>query len=896
VNAAERLADVLAVLCRRPSSNRQKVLIVIDQFEQWLHGHGQEMDISELLFALRQPDGESVAVLLLVRDDFWMGTSRVFEKLYINLDPDRNTRAVDLFDIDHAQYVLRRFGQAFGKLPDAAAAETEDQRQFLNQAVHELSENGRVISVRLSLFADLMKDRPWTLRSLFDMGGAAGVGLRFLEETFGSRSAVPERRALEKSARALLGSLLPETGTDIKAHVRADAQLAADCELPKGSRRFTRLLHILDHDLHLITPTETEQGNYYQLTHDYLIPQIEQWITFERRKSWRGRAKLCLEERTRQMQRWPQSRYVPSIVEYLSILLAVPRKRRRPEQQVLMRESAQVHGLRWGSTLAAMLVLVLGAFLYIAFNRRESRGQAMESIVANVLSASPDGLQYVLKSLQSEPDLAVPLLAHAFTQAAPNSRDGLHAAFALRFLGRGRELTVQQYLADSIASATPGECNNFITFLHPLTKSMRELLTDRFAAASDPEVKARFAIVLLHLGVSQPAELMLNGTDQVMLRTTFIHTFVDWHADLQTLRRSVSRSIILKDVDSLASLRSGLCSAVGLLKERPVGAEYTFLRDWLQWMFLSAPDGGTHSAADWALRQLGATVPYDRLTEATSEGQKRRWYTLSFDMTPEPIRITAVEVRPGKVTVPNLSDPEQPPTLISIDQPFFMLDREVWVDLFNAYYHDPDCPDSEKPEAWPGANPSYSPFGDCPVQSVSWYDAILFCNWLSGKLGRTKCYRRSGEKESMPHPKEPGQTCDVDVWEIVPGANGFRLPKDAEWILACQAGNTGLFCFGDDPHYLSDFASFASRRFTTSRGAEHLPNLFGLFDMHGNVHEWCWDTHLFQPRSPRVNPSRRAARGGSFQLPAPACASNQAVTLSPVGRSGVNGFRVVFAP
>src|SRR5262249_10888079 len=113
------LPEMLARLRRqRHLPHNQKILIVLDQFEQWLHVHGHHMQISPLLAALRHADGRHVQALLLVRDDFWMGTSRLFELLDINLDRERNTRAVDLFDAQHARRVLTMFGQAFERLPE----------------------------------------------------------------------------------------------------------------------------------------------------------------------------------------------------------------------------------------------------------------------------------------------------------------------------------------------------------------------------------------------------------------------------------------------------------------------------------------------------------------------------------------------------------------------------------------------------------------------------------------------------------------------------------------------------------------------------------------------------------------------------------------------------------
>src|SRR5262249_19117925 len=94
-----------------------KLLVVLDQFEQWLHAHAHDMESTELVAALRQADGEHVQVLLLVRADFWMSISRLFESLKINLDRARNTRAVDLFGEGHAQRVLHLFGTAYGQLP-----------------------------------------------------------------------------------------------------------------------------------------------------------------------------------------------------------------------------------------------------------------------------------------------------------------------------------------------------------------------------------------------------------------------------------------------------------------------------------------------------------------------------------------------------------------------------------------------------------------------------------------------------------------------------------------------------------------------------------------------------------------------------------------------------------
>ncbi len=199
----------------------RKVLIVIDQFEQWLQTRGHGGAHEELVAALRQANGRDVQFLLMIRDDFWLAAARLFQDLEIPLVEGHNLRLVDLFDQRHALRVLQLYGQAYDSLPEHAGELTADQRAFLDQAIAELSIQDKVISVRLSLFADMMKGHDWTPESLGRLGGTEGVGVAFLEETFSSRSASPEHRALEKPIRSVLAALLPEAGTDIKGRMRS---------------------------------------------------------------------------------------------------------------------------------------------------------------------------------------------------------------------------------------------------------------------------------------------------------------------------------------------------------------------------------------------------------------------------------------------------------------------------------------------------------------------------------------------------------------------------------------------------------------------------------------------------------------------------------------------------
>src|SRR5262249_25649299 len=205
--------------------------------------------------------------------------------------------------------VLTAFGRAYGALPETLGDLNRDQEAFLDQATSGLAQDGKIISVRLALFAEMMKGKPWTLATLREVGGTQGVGLTFLEENFSASTAPPEHRFHQKAAQAVLKALLPESGTDIKGQMRSRQELIDASGYASRPRDFDDLIRILDPELRLITPTEPEgRGDAsapqerageerYQLTHDYLVHSLRDWLTRKQKETRRGRAELLLADR-----------------------------------------------------------------------------------------------------------------------------------------------------------------------------------------------------------------------------------------------------------------------------------------------------------------------------------------------------------------------------------------------------------------------------------------------------------------------------------------------------------------------------------------------------------------------------------------------------------------------
>jgi formylglycine-generating enzyme required for sulfatase activity len=155
-----------------------------------------------------------------------------------------------------------------------------------------------------------------------------------------------------------------------------------------------------------------------------------------------------------------------------------------------------------------------------------------------------------------------------------------------------------------------------------------------------------------------------------------------------------------------------------------------------------------------------------------------------------------------------------------------------------------------------GKNPSKRKDPNAPVEQVQWVDAARFCNKCSEQEGLVPCY----------DPKT--WSCDFD-------ASGYRLPTEAEWEYACRAGTKTKYFFGDDPARISDFAWCKPQSAgTTHPVGTKAPNPWGLYDMAGNVWEWCNDYYgaAFYKESPKENP-RGPAAGQTRVLRGGACDS-----------------------
>ena len=190
-----------------------------------------------------------------------------------------------------------------------------------------------------------------------------------------------------------------------------------------------------------------------------------------------------------------------------------------------------------------------------------------------------------------------------------------------------------------------------------------------------------------------------------------------------------------------------------------------------------------------------------------------------------------------------------------------------------------------------GSSPSYfNGCDDCPVEDVSWYDVLVYCNALSVREGLEPAYTINGTSVG---------------WNR--SALGYRLPTESEWEYACRSGTSSPFSFGNDinPSQVNYDGRYPYRERRKGRygnrtvDAGSLPaNAWGLREMHGNVREWCWDWYAEHPGGAVTDPagpvagSGRVLRGGFWSSGAQYCRSAYRNWSAPDRRSQALGFRL----
>jgi formylglycine-generating enzyme required for sulfatase activity len=479
---------------------------------------------------------------------------------------------------------------------------------------------------------------------------------------------------------------------------------------------------------------------------------------------------------------------------------------------------------------------------------------------------------------------------------------GLHGLRLEAHLTRCRELAGQGYRPAALAVASvAGERG-------PVAASVwhRPML-----ALPQTEQSARrqasAAATLLHLGQAKEVWPLFLPRPDPTLRSYLVQ---------RTGQSGVAARLLVQQLyaEKNASAKAALIVALGEYRQEqlPVQVRGPLVKQLLDW-YRHDPDPGVHGAIDWLLRH-GKEGPNDRLLDwrqgqelARIDQQLRRrdpdgthgWYVNGQGQTmvlvPGP-----VEFRMGSLhTDPERIMANERPHRRRIGRSFALASKPVTVAQWQQFLKErPNVP-----KMLGDIMKRFSPEPNGPIINVSWYMAAQYCNWLSEKEGIPK--------EQWCYPENPEDIkAGMKPYPDYLKRKGYRLPTEAEWEYACRAGSVRAVTnryFGTSEELLPRYAHcLGNSQQRTWPVGQKRPNDLGLFDMHGNVWNWCQDAGLFvYPQTTAGQPAEdkedirdisdtqsRVLRGGSFSYHAPFVRSAGRSNGGPADRYDIIGLRV----
>jgi hypothetical protein len=379
--------------------------------------------------------------------------------------------------------------------------------------------------------------------------------------------------------------------------------------------------------------------------------------------------------------------------------------------------------------------------------------------------------------------------------------------------------------------------------------------------------QAMAAATLLRLNQPELVWPLFRHLPDPRLRTDLIHLLSQLGAAPEPL---IDRLAAESDV----SARRALVLCLGEFKSKQFQPDaWNHLLETLRGLYAEDADAGIHSAAAWTLRHWGYDDDARRIDgdPALRSAGSRGWYTTDHGYTMAIISGPVEFMMGSPNTETDRYKQEETMHRVHIPRSFAMAMKKVSVAQFQQFQPKFSYPIK------------YSSATDGPIVSVTWFDAVRYCQWLSQQENiplAQWCYPPLAEiKEGMQLPKD------------YLSRTGYRLPTEAEWEYACRARAETSRYFGESRDMLDNYA-WSFHNSAEGDLGEHAwqlgrlkPNDFGLFDIHGDVWEWCEDRYLPYPELPRstaaedveqselviqdTEADRRVLRGGSFLNRAP---------------------------
>ncbi len=372
---------------------------------------------------------------------------------------------------------------------------------------------------------------------------------------------------------------------------------------------------------------------YYQLTHDYLVPSLREWLSRKQKETHRGRAELRLAERAALWNAKPENRHLPSVFEWANIRLLTERKDWTEPQRKMMRLAARTHGWRSALTLAGMIAVVAAGVVLRKQVAERQEATRIEGLVGRLVSAEPSQVLAVVKQRDANPDVAGPLLARLVSGKAATP-DEKRAQLHARLASVSRDPSQVEPLVEELLTGNVRYVLPIPRLLRPsatrLTERFRGLLRDEKA---DPERRFRAALALAGYVPASDAAWWTEADLKFVAGQ-----LVSSNAEYQPLLREALRPIrsrllgdlgrLFADAQATDAQRFGAANALADYAEKDVVRLTHLLAvatpEQFAVLYPIVADGRTPATID-ELGQIAATAPPEELgsVERVAYGQRR---------------------------------------------------------------------------------------------------------------------------------------------------------------------------------------------------------------------------------------------------------------------------------
>lgn len=790
----ESLAELIGKQCHgKLVENQEKLIIVVDQFESWLAGHGDGE--SDLLEVIRQSDGHHVQFLVAVRDDSFFQLSRLLKRLNLSMRQGDNLFVTEAFSEAHTRFVLTAFGRGLDRFHG-----TETERDFVDEVAKQLASESDSVPARLAMFLEAFQDQPWSIQRIEQSGGVDNILARFIEDRLSNcAQQSPVARNID-AVRMLLSALTQSETRELD--LISIEQLRSRADWKQTDEEFEVLLEQLENECRLVNRIRPLAGatDHYQLSHLSIRPAVETWLREFQVKSFRARTGVRMKERCAFWSRTRATDRLPASLEYFSYRFLLGENDWPKDGTIMMNAARDKLRTRWLMAAGFGCLFTIGLLVMGLRLHREAEDQRrgrLQSQLHTILTSSPpwaaDAIQRFREESTTNERLrlfeGVDVLAlnelERVRLTELKAHDGNVDADSLIRAGVG--LTEEQFGIGNRVHA-----DEFPQILDCLSRSkwpdVRGRLRLEFEQADQDSFinkrRARIALMDLHLGGGSLAAQLCERKSSPGVMLELIH-------QSKFLRGPVSDYIrMILDAES-PDIVAAMSNCLAVRRKDFLSDEDRAAVNVLKDVLRRQRNPGAVNAIRTLLKRWGLEVPPDLPNARVERNAAGIMMNDCWSLVPKDLKVKQYSsfLRVSATEITNAQ---------------FLRYLESAGDIQSEYL--------EQQKMLTQVSPNL------PVEDASLETVFRFCNWASEAEGLDAVYE-------IP---EPFSLEDVVIRN---GRSGYRLPTEKEWRQVAR---------NCPPQFatMTIFAVTAMPQGKLTTVASKLPNQNGLYDLYGSVWEW----------------------------------------------------------